>query len=211
VVGLTIAIATVVGYATSTTYATRYAAVFFPLFMLAAAYGLTRFTGRAVRNSIAVALLALGIVGGVRNVITERTQAADVADSIRAGAQPGDVVVICPDQLGPALHRSLPASLGLVELSYPTLGDPSFVDWRDYAKRNEAADPTTSLAIVVGRARASHSVWLVVGTGYKTFDGQCEAMDGELSTRLGRRQTLVNEDGETFEHAALVQYAGPAA
>ena len=211
VVGLTVAIATVAGFATRTTFATRYAAVLFPLFLLIAAAGLTRFVGVRARGAIAVALLGLGVVGGVHNAVTDRTQAGKAADAIRAGAQPGDVVVMCPDQLGPSVHRLLPAELGLVQLSYPTLDDPSLVDWRDYADRNAANDPAAIADAVVARATAAHSVWLVDDGGYKTFAGQCEALESELASALGPAELLVVNDGdEFFEHASLFRFPGPA-
>jgi hypothetical protein len=211
VVGLTVAIATVAGYATRTTFATRYAAVLFPLFLLVAAVGLTRFVGVVARGSIAVALLTLGVVGGVHNAITDRTQVGKVTEQIRAGAQPGDVVLICPDQLGPSVHRLLPPALGLVQLSYPSLDDPSLVDWRDYADRNGSNDPIAIANEVVARAGSAHSIWLVDSTGYKTYEGQCEAVESELGQKLGRGQLLVIDDGDTFfEHASLLRFAGPA-
>jgi hypothetical protein len=210
IVGLTVAIATVAGYATRTTFATRYAAVFFPLFLLVAAVGLTRFVGVAVRGAIAVALLTLGMVGGVHNAITDRTQAGKVAAGIRADAKPGDVVLICPDQLGPSVHRLLPAALGLVQLSYPALSDPALVDWRDYADRNAAADPIAIADAVVARAGGAHSVWLVANGGYKTLFGQCEAVEAELGVKLGPPRPLVIDDGDAFfEHASLLQFPGP--
>jgi hypothetical protein len=210
VVGLTVAIATVAGYATRTTFATRYAAVLFPLFLLVAAVGLTRFAGPAARGVIAVSLLLLGFIGGVHNVVTDRTQIGKVATAIRAGAQPGDVVLVCPDQLGPSVHRLLPPSLGLVQLSYPTLGDPSVVDWRDYADRNAAEDPVAIADDAIALARGAHAVWLVDNTGYKTYEGQCEAVEAELNAKLGGEQLLVIDDGDTFfEHASLLQYSGP--
>jgi 4-amino-4-deoxy-L-arabinose transferase-like glycosyltransferase len=211
VIALTIAIATAVGYLSSTTFATRYAAAFYPLFMLIAAVGLCRFSGRVARDLVAAGFLVLGLIGGVNNAITDRTQAGDVAAAIRAGAQPGDVVVMCPDQLGPAMHRLLPDSLGLTQLAYPTLGDPSFVDWREYAKRNAAADPAAIADEIVARAGKAHSVWLVVSGTYKTLEGQCEALDNVLGSALPGRDTVVIENGNKFfEHESLVRYNGPA-
>ncbi|MEY2453805.1 MAG: mannosyltransferase [Acidimicrobiaceae bacterium] len=211
VVGLTVAIATIAGYVTDTTFATRYAAILFPLFLLVAAVGLTKFIGVAARGVLVAALLALGVVGGVHNVITDRTQAGKITAAIRAEAQPGDVVLICPDQLGPSIHRLLPSSLGLTQLSYPTLSDPSLVDWRDYADRNAAADPVAIADEVVARAGSAHSVWLVDDGGYKTFGGQCESVESELGAKLGSGRVLVVNDGDTyFEHASLIRFAGPA-
>jgi len=211
VVGVTIAIAAVAGIVTSTTFATRYAAVFFPLFMLVAAVGLACFVNRIARGVVASGLLVLGMVGGVHNVITDRTQMGEVAAAIRDGAQPGDLVLICPDQLGPSVHRLLPDSLGLTQLTYPALTDPSLVDWRDYADRNASADPDAIAAEVVRRASSAHSVWFVIGTGYKTLGGQCEAVEHAFDAHLGGGRVLVIEDGDAFfEHGSLLQYPGRA-
>jgi uncharacterized membrane protein len=210
VVALTVAIASIAGIVMRTTFATRYAAVLLPLFLLVAATGLTRFSGRLARGVIASGLLALGVVGGVHNAITDRTQVAKVAAVIRSEATAGDVVLICPDQLGPSVHRLLPSRFGLTQLSYPTLSDPALVDWRDYADRNGAVDPRAVADAVVARARGAHAVWLVYSGSYKTFEGQCEGVDNELSAKLGAGQFRVIEDGDTFfEHASLVQYPGP--
>ena len=46
-------------------------------------------------------IVALGFAGGVRNVVENRTQGGDVGRVIAAESESGDVVVYCPDQLGP--------------------------------------------------------------------------------------------------------------
>src|SRR3546814_8726715 len=86
---------------------------------------------------------------------------SDLAAEIAAEAGPADVVVVCPDQLGPSLDRALSGSV--VESSivpYPTAGDPRFVDWRDYEERNDAADPAAFAAGVldqVGERSEEHT------------------------------------------------------
>ncbi len=211
IVGLTIAIACVAGYATNTTYATRYAAVILPLFLVVAAVGLTRLDMPIVRPLVVLALVALGFVGGVHNVVTDRTQSGEIAASIRSQLQPGDLVVMCPDQLGPSMHRLLPASVD--QVVYPTLGSPDRVDWRDYAQRNAKADPLAIADQIVDRAHAdsAHSVWLVASGSYKTLEGQCEALTNELSARLGSGSSVIAENADAFfEHAALLRFPGPA-
>jgi hypothetical protein len=210
VVGATIMIAAVAGYASGTTFASRYASVFMPLFLLVAAVGITRFLGRVPRGLVFVVLIALGLVGGVHNVTTDRTQAGEVAAAIRAGATPSDLVVICPDQLGPAVHRLLPRDLA--QVTYPLLASPDLVDWRDYAERNAAADPAAAADKVLAQARASKAknVWLVTNGSYKTLEGQCEALGAELGARLGNAENLVSEDNaKFFEYASLFRFPGP--
>lgn len=209
VIALTMAVASVAGYATRTTFATRYAAVIIPLFLLVVAVGLSRFLSPVARGCIAAFVLVLGLVGGIHTAITDRTQTGEITDIIRAEAQPGDIVLICPDQLGPATHRQLPDRLGLQQLSYPTLGDPALVDWRDYEKRNAAVDPVAVADQVIQRARGAHNVWLVDSGGYKTLEGQCESVEQEFGTKLGPPNIRILEDGgKFFEHASLIQYPG---
>jgi hypothetical protein len=211
IVGLTVAIASLAGYVTRTTFATRYAAVIFPLFLVVAAVGLTRLDMPIVRPVVVLGLITISLVGGVHNVITDRTQAGTIAAAIRPALQPGDLVVMCPDQLGPSVHRSLPASAE--QVTYPTFGSPDRVDWRDYEERNAKADPEAFATRAVDRAGASgaHSVWLVTSGSYRTLEGQCEALTAALASRLGGGTVLVQENGDSyFEHAALIQFPGPA-
>jgi hypothetical protein len=212
VVGLTLAIASAASYLTRTTFATRYAAVILPLFLVVAAVGLSRLDMPIVRPIAVLALIVFGLVGGLHNVVTDRTQVADIAAVIRSQLQPGDLVVMCPDQLGPSTHRLLPSSVA--QVTYPTFSSPDRVDWRDYAQRNAKADPKVFASGVVDRANASnaHSVWLVASGSYQTLEGQCEALTGELSTRLGGGTGLVAENADRFfEHASLIRFPGPAA
>ena len=58
-----------------------------------------------VQVAVVGVIVVLGLVGGVRNAAEQRTQAGQVGERARAEAQPGDLVVYCPDQLGPAVHR----------------------------------------------------------------------------------------------------------
>jgi hypothetical protein len=212
VVGLTLVLAALAEYVTGTTFATRYAAVIFPLFLIVAAIGLLQLDMPVVLPIVVATLLVVGLVGGVHNVVTDRTQAGDVAAAMRPDLQPGDLVVICPDQLGPSMHRLLPASIS--QVVYPTFGSPDRVDWRDYAERNAKADPKAFATEVVSRASATqaHSVWLVESGSYETFEGQCEALVGELGAQLGGGQVVVSENGDRFfEHAGLARFPGPAA
>ncbi len=119
-------------FVTSGTYESRYAAVFVPFVLLAAAAGLTRFLADWLRLTIVGVLVVGGLLGGYRNVTVERTQlGAEVVPAINASAKPGDIVLYCPDQLGPAGTRHLRGDV--VTLAYPTLGPTDRVDWVDYA------------------------------------------------------------------------------
>lgn len=209
VVALTLGLALAASYVAASTYATRYASVFFPLVLVVCAAGLACFVGRVGRAAAYAVVIALGLACSVVIAVSApRTQAGVIAEAIEADAQPGDVVVVCPDQLGPATERALDDQLEV--LAYPTLGDARFVDWVDYAERNAAADPSAVAAEVVERA-AGNQVWVVSSPDYRTFEGQCEALLGAISSLRPGGGPVVAEDAEQFfEHASLSVYPVPA-
>jgi uncharacterized membrane protein len=201
VVVLVVAIGSVAGVVTSATYQSRYAAVIAPLILLAVAVGITRVPGPA-RLLVGVVYVTLSLAGVVWVNYYERTQSVPIAAAVAEQAQPGDVVVYCPDQLGPAFSREMPD--GVEGFSYPTLDPPDRVDWVDYAERNGAAD-YDEIAAEVRRRADGHAVFLVWMPGYRTFEGQCEG----LSTALGVTSTLVAQDSNRFFEPAYLQYAPP--
>jgi hypothetical protein len=156
-----------------------------------------------VRTALVAVVAAVGLglgVSALNAVHFQRTQAREVADAIDAdGARAGDVVVYCPDQLGPAVDRLLDDDL--TGLAYPTLGAPERVDWVDYAERNEAADPARIASAVLERA-GDRRIYVVWAGGYKTFGDQCERLLVELSTQRSQR-ILVTSDLGFYEPSAL--------
>jgi mannosyltransferase len=210
VAALTIAIGGTVGLFTATTYATRYASVIYPLFALLIAGGLACFTAPRVLTAVVAVFLALCLLGAYWNVTFPRSQARVAAQAINKVAQDGDVVVFCPDQLGPAFSRPLRG--GLDEVVYPTLGSPLRVDWVDYAKRNAAAHPDAVAKQIVARAGNDHRIFLVWQGAYRTFEGQCEALLDALSAARPGASTIVVSGGDKyFEPAGVVVFppSGP--
>jgi hypothetical protein len=206
VVALTIGLGLAVGYATWSAFATRYTAVFVPLVLLVAAGGITRFEGRWIRAGVLTVLLGLSCLGAVYNVRTTRTQAGAITTELARLAEPGDVVVYCPDQLGPSTLRLSPP--GLVHLAYPDLTTPERIDWVDYNDRLAAADPDRAAAEVLARAGGA-AVFLVWSPSYKTHDGTCERLNAALqAARPG--ELVVGENGDDFyEHANLSRFPAP--
>jgi mannosyltransferase len=200
---LTLVIGGSVAFVAGSAFQSRYASVSVPLILLVAAAGLTALPRRTALIAI-VGTVGLGLaVSAVGAVHFERTQAREIADAIDAdGAREGDVVVYCPDQLGPAVDRLLDERL--TGLAYPTLGSPERVDWVDYSERNDAADPTAIASEIEQRADG-HRVYLVWAIGYRTFGRQCERLFAELAaTRTGR--TLVRADSKFYEPSALTVF-----
>ena len=201
VVLLVIALGCVAGYATSATYQSRYAAVVVPLVLLAVAVGITRIPGIA-QIAAGAAYVAVS-VGGIAWVnYYQRTQADVVGDAVAQHAQPGDVVVYCPDQLGPDYSRRMPD--GLVELAYPALSSPERVDWVDYAERNGAADPTRIAGEIRDRA-AGNAIFVVWMSDYRTLGDQCE----RLVAALGPTEGLVEQDESKYFEPAFLHRAPP--
>jgi mannosyltransferase len=198
-VGLVLALGGVVSLATSATYQSRYAAVVVPLVLLAVAVGIVRVPGtaRLVAGGVYLGLSVIGI-GWVNYY--QRTQADEVAAEVAERARPGDVVVYCPDQLGPAYSRAMPD--GLVELSYPRLAPPDRVDWVDYAETNAAADPVALAEEIRDRA-GDNAVFLVWMSEYRTLGQQCE----QLVSALGLTENLVLQDNDRFYEPAFLHWA----
>jgi hypothetical protein len=199
---LVLALGAVAGFVTSATYQSRYAAVVVPLVLLAVAVGITRVPNPA-RLLVGLVYVGLSLVGVVWVNYYQRSQAAVVGAALAADAKPGDLVVFCPDQLGPDYSRAMPA--GLRGVSFPALGSPERVDWVDYADRNAAADPA-EVAKRIRREADGHAVYLVWMPAYLTVEGKCEALAGAL----GVTRTLVNADNTRYFEPAYLQYAPPA-
>src|ERR687892_476162 len=186
----------VAGYATDATYQSRYAAVVVPLLLLAVAVGITRIPGIA-QLLAGGAYLALSVTGIAWVNHYQRTQAEVVGDAVAQHAEPGDVVVYCPDQLGPDYSRQMPD--GVTELAYPTLSSPELVDWVDYADRNRAADPARIAEDI--RAEADgNAIFVVWMPDYRTLDDQCERLLGALGPAT---QLVRGDDAKYYEPAFL--------
>jgi mannosyltransferase len=209
VAAATLTVGAIASLLSSSTFASRYASVVLPLVILIAARGVLVVPGRRAPLVVtgAAALLALGPAVG--NVLSERTQARDNAEFVREEAQAGDVLAVCPDQLGPAMRRALDQK-GLADLpvvAYPALDDGRRVDWRDYEERNDAVDPRT-VGIDLANARSGSRIWVVWNGGYRTFEDDCEDfINGIAEVRGGFRIVEQDGGGAYFEHAALILFA----
>jgi 4-amino-4-deoxy-L-arabinose transferase-like glycosyltransferase len=204
VIALTLLIGTVAGYATSSAFAGRYASMFFAPIVLLMAAGLSQLRRPVMLAGAVAVLLVLSAAGASEVLLTDRTQAEEIAAPINAAAAPGDLVVFCPDQLGPAGARALTVDVDAV--SYPRLEDPRFVDWVDYEERNRASDPVAFAESVLDRA-GSGTIWLVSSDQYRTLEGKCAAVQTELRRARPRGGLVVGDNGaEFFEHAGLHRF-----
>lgn len=201
--GGTLAVACVVGYATGATYATRYASVVVPFAILLAAMGLALLP-RAVAGTFLAMIFALGLLGGYRNITIDRSDAVRTAAAIEAAGERGDLVVYCPDQLGPSTNRVL--ADGFDEVTYPAFGSPDRVDWVDYEERLAETSPEEFAAEALERA-GDRDLFLVYFTGYRTHEEICP----ELFNALGqvRPPEVLTEPTDAWEPSAVVRFAAP--
>jgi 4-amino-4-deoxy-L-arabinose transferase-like glycosyltransferase len=199
-VGLVVALS--LNYLAGGAFQSRYSAIVFPFFILLVARGFTMLTDPRMLTAVLSIAIVLGFAGGVRNVLTQRTQAPEVAAVLRKDAKPGDVVVYCPDQIGPAVHRLAPA--GLDEVVYPSFAGPERIDWVDYKKRLAQADTGTFARAALERARG-RTLWYVSAPGYITHRGTCEALSNDLAAARRSVERTVS-DPNIFEKPQLQMF-----
>lgn len=202
--GGTLAVACVAGYLTKSTFATRYASMVLPFIALAVALGIDRFRSRPVVAAILAVVIGLGAVGSVRNVVTDRSDAERSAAAIEAAGQPGDLVVYCPDQLGPSTNRVL--AEGFDERVYPSMASPELVDWVDYDDRLDAASPS-AFAEQVDRDAGDRRVFLVTSSSYTTHTDQCPAIQDALAGL--RPAEVLSEPSDAYEPSSVIVFGSP--
>jgi mannosyltransferase len=189
------------------TFASRYASIVFPLFLLAAAFGFLCFADTRIRLGLLAAIAVLGLADAVQhNALDERTQAEEIATSIQADAQPGDVVVYCPDQLGPSVARLLDRD-DLVQITYPDGDPPEFVNWVDYIDRNEGGDPHAFAQQAIDAVRNDSSIWVVYSTRYRGTEDKCGPVLGAIQGQFPIPEDRVAPNDEFFEFGGLVRYS----
>ncbi|MHB1138585.1 MAG: glycosyltransferase family 39 protein [Microthrixaceae bacterium] len=213
VIAATLAIGWAAAAVSGNTFSSRYAAVVYPLFLVAIAAGiavLRRPLGTSLVLAVVVVACAVGALGAARG---DRSQNSEVAEAIVADAGQLDgpaVVVACPDQLGVSLQRELDQLDGSTStgplgdvVAYPAAGDPRFIDWVDYGDRNEAASPEQFLDLLDEQLTDDTTVYFVASPTYRTFDGQCEQLQGLLALERDMSEAVALDDSGIDEAAGL--------
>lgn len=202
----TLALALVAGMVGQLAFAPRYTAVVFPFVLLLVALGTAALPNPKVHRAVVAVAVVLGLIAIVPNVLGERTNAPRVARTLRAQAQPGDVVTYCPDQLGPAVSHLLPADNQLVHLTFPSGGPPRRVDWVGYEARNESASTAEFTQMLLDRAGPDHTIWVVWAPGYKTFGTRCELLIDRLTKVRPDMDRVVKLSRRALERPGLVRF-----
>ena len=181
----------VVGVSSTTSPGRRssraYSAIVFPFFALLVGRGLVdarRHAGPHGRGRRVIVVL------GLRRRRAQRDRAAHAGrrggERARAEAQPGDLVVYCPDQLGPAVHRLLPG--GLDEVTYPELRDRPRSSTGSTTRSGSTRPTRRRSRTRSSSAAGPGTIWLVTGPGYPNHHGACEAVSARArGARRARR------------------------
>jgi hypothetical protein len=208
-VGGTLFAAIAGGILTSSAFAPRYAAVVFVPLLLLVALGTTTFLNQRVRLTVVAIAVVAGMIGSVQNVNTLRTQATQVAAVIDAHARPGDIIALCPDQLGPSTYRAVahPASYDMV--TFPRGTGPQFVDWVNYPSVVAAGKPKSFARKLVAEAGTQHRIWLVWQPGYQTYGIKCDVLASTLlsTPNLGGHNWVIPNGAKYYEPMTLTEYA----
>jgi mannosyltransferase len=188
-------------------FAGRYAAGYFPFVAVLAAAGVAVLGRGWLRVGVLATVMALSAIGVLYAFDRDRTQAGVIAAVLVAEARPGDVVVVCPDQLGPSLSRVVRDDVEV--LRYPDLGDPRLVDWVDYQQRYDATDPAEVAQRVLARVPAERTLWVNYSSGYRVVDTQCDRLIDALAVARPVTALLETPDGKYFEASALRRFDPP--
>jgi 4-amino-4-deoxy-L-arabinose transferase-like glycosyltransferase len=204
----TVFLGALASYAAASTFQPRYASVVHPLFVLVVSYGVIVLRDRWIAAGALALVVVLGFAGGIRNVVENRTQGGEIGRVIASESRPGDVVVYCPDQLGPATSRGIGDAPGLTQMVFPTGERPELVDWVDYEERNQSADPQAFAQQALDRLGPDGSLWFVFSFDYiGGNEGQCEGVRTVFDAR-STPAIVVGQD-DSFESMELLEYPAP--
>ncbi len=206
VLGLTLLGALAGAMFSDSAYASRYTSVAVPLMIVLAAIGAS--TLRPVWSATVLALVGVvGLVLAGVEVATARTRSAAFVEPLRVLAGSGDVLVYCPDQLGPAASRLLEQGGvdDVRQIVFPPRRDPDRVDWIDYEDRHRAADAASFVGGLVEGAPDS-AIWLVFSGTYPPTQRACQGLFDALTLVRPGRQMLISDDPTLSDHGALWRF-----
>jgi mannosyltransferase len=171
--------------------------------------GSTTFLNQRVRLTVIALAVVAGMIGSVQNVNTLRTQAPAVAAVINAHARPGDIIAMCPDQLGPAVHRAIKDPGQYTMITFPRGTGPEFVDWVNYSDAVAKASPKKFATKLVADAGGQHRIWLVWQPGYQTYGVKCDVMASTLLSepQFGGHNWVLPNGAKYYEPMTLTEYA----
>ena len=190
---------------TSSGFVARYAMTTFPPQMLLATFGAILLL-RARAHWAAAVVWGISISVSAGQADAPRTRAPMFAEALTTESVSGDVVLYCPDQLGPPLARLLDDRRpDLRQWTYPEFASPDRVDWIDYRQRHERASPSR-FAQEAARRAGRHDIWLVLSITHPPTQEACAALADGLRTIRPDVETTVADDPDWPEHDSLLRY-----
>jgi mannosyltransferase len=200
----TLIVAMGAGAAASAAFSPRYASVVIPLFLIVVAVGVIRLGDRRlVAGAIAVMSVA-GLCTGYGDNSQPRSQAVQVAQILNAEAKPGDLILYCPDQLGPAVDRLL--TVRVEERTFPRFIGPERVDWINYLSVIDHTNVETFAQNAVASVGANSTIWLVWNRSYTGFGHDCGNLEAWLSYFQGPGTTLISANSDFYENEILTRF-----
>jgi mannosyltransferase len=203
----TLVLAVILDAVASAAFVSRYASEVLPLFLTLVAVGTTMFTNKRIVAGITAVLCVAGLITAWNAAGDQRTQATQVANVLNVEAQPGDIVVSCPDQLGPAVQRLVKVP-HLTQLTFPRAIGPSRVNWVDYKQTIDRTDVGAFAQQIVARLDSGSTLWLVYRDGYPGFSQDCSNLENWFNMLRPVGETVLHQDGgKYYEYENLVRFS----
>jgi len=180
----TVVIGSLISMLSGSAVTTRYASAAFIPFVVLMALGIASFGEPWLRLLFVIGLGGVGLWSANQYHGTARTESPKIASALANFAKPGDVVAFCPDQLAPSTLRLLPLKeqLHLKTVGYPHFDhSPEIINWIDYEKAIQRADPKVFAKRLVALAGPTHQVWLVSQPYAPGLHGKCIDLRQELT------------------------------
>jgi Dolichyl-phosphate-mannose-protein mannosyltransferase len=196
-------VVSVAGLASKTTLQPGAVAVFLPFFLVLAALGLSRFSGRALlvvgAGFAVIAAISLGGVAG-----KTRTEAGAVVGAVARSARGPATVVVCPAAIGPAVAR---ASKQDTVLAWPELRPPVPSDALDASRGTPpAADPARVASLQAASQAGTSPLYFVQGVVHGESGAECGS---GLDAVAGADPVLLrNSPQEDAQSEPMLLYSG---
>jgi 4-amino-4-deoxy-L-arabinose transferase-like glycosyltransferase len=161
----------VAGVASKATLQPGAVAAFLPFFLVLAALGLSRFSGRSLLVvGAAFTLLAAVSLGGVAD--KTRSEAGAVAAALEHATPKPATVLVCPAAIGPAVAHAAPGRFTI--LTWPELRAPVPSDALDATRPAPAAADAARVAALQAQAKSgSRPLYYVQGTVKGASETEC--------------------------------------
>jgi mannosyltransferase len=200
----TLMLAVLCGALAQAAFVGRYTAVAFPLFILLAGLGVTAFADRRVMAAVLAWTAVSGLIVGIGANLSARTEAGRVATLINSEASTNDVVVYCPDQLGPAASRLITAQVQ--QVTFPRGDPPERINWVDYRRAIHDVNVEQFARRVVAQA-AGKDIYFISNPGYPGTEHKCSQLMDWFGNLRSNGQTMVPADpGRYYEFESVIRY-----